>query len=89
MVDSTIAAALIAASYFYMSTSEAIADMYRELFMYMGFLMVLGTFGIALTAGGAQTLAIVLWGNAIILAFVLFVKLLYFVGEVLMSLTNK
>jgi hypothetical protein len=89
VVHSTIAAAIVAASYFYVSTSEAIADKYRELFMYMGFAMVLGTFGIALTAGGAQTLAIVMWGNAIVLALVLFVKMIYFVGEVLISLMNK
>lgn len=89
MVHSTIAAAVIAASYFYMSTSPNVADKYRELFLYFGFLMSLGTFGIALTAGGERTLAIVMWGNAIVLALLLFVKLIYFVGDVLMSLMNK
>jgi hypothetical protein len=77
--------AIIAATYFYMSSASSVSEKFRYYFMLLGFTNVIATLSVALTAAGERTLAAVLWANTA--AFVLFtmVNLIYFVSNVLLS----
>ena len=89
MVEETVAMAIISFTYFYLSAANTVSEKFRYYFMLLGFLNIIGTIAVGLTAAGERTMAAMLWGN--VSAFVLFVtvNLLYFVGEVLLSIQRR
>ena len=88
MADVVIAMSIVAAVYFYLS-STSLNDVYKKLFMYLGFAMVLGTLGLELSGESAVVVSNLIFANATIFGLLLMLDVLWIIVKVVQFLFDR
>lgn len=84
MADIVVAFAIMAFSFFYLSTQENLAEWTRRFFQIFGFLTIISLIGIQMTGASEGFMVILLWVYTIFFVMLTLIDLIFLIRDTLM-----